>query len=302
MKKIYIVSKQTNGKHSEIASFLNKFSKNEIFFENISYSDFEFFMGKFKIGIVTDHTPTLKINNKDIDEKAIFLFRIGQYKLREIASSITLYLDRKKIENHNSLYTSISYGGKLFQNLLYAFNKLPIPATIFMTKKNLRSFYKELDKYFEFPIIMKATSSSLGRDNYLIDRKEDVLEIIKKYEEIDKEFILQEFIPHTYYYRILVLGKRKIGSVLRREMHSYSNHEDQRIFNDAPIEVDIKKVPRELKNIALKASKLLGLDVAGVDIITSKNGNHYLIETNPSPDISLNTAEGTSLYKYLVKK
>jgi glutathione synthase/RimK-type ligase-like ATP-grasp enzyme len=63
----------------------------------------------------------------------------------------------------------------------------------------------------------------------------------------------------------------------------------------------------EVGQLALKASGVLELDVAGVDIIVSADGTPYLLEVNPEPDATyynqtLSTGLPNAIADFLVKK
>jgi glutathione synthase/RimK-type ligase-like ATP-grasp enzyme len=54
---------------------------------------------------------------------------------------------------------------------------------------------------------------------------------------------------------------------------------------------DPAQVPADVADLALVATRALGLEVAGVDILRSESGQLYLAEVNPEPDITLDHLE-----------
>jgi glutathione synthase/RimK-type ligase-like ATP-grasp enzyme len=47
--------------------------------------------------------------------------------------------------------------------------------------------------------------------------------------------------------------------------------------------VKVVEVPKEVKEVAIKAKELLGMHFSGIDFILSDKGEYYLLECNPSP-------------------
>jgi len=50
--------------------------------------------------------------------------------------------------------------------------------------------------------------------------------------------------------------------------------------------VDAEKMPREMKEIAIKAAKVLDIQIAGVDILTDTQGKRWLLEANRGPGLT----------------
>ena len=54
--------------------------------------------------------------------------------------------------------------------------------------------------------------------------------------------------------------------------------------------IDVDKAPAEMKEIVIKAVKVLGLEIAGADIlIDSKTGKQWILEVNRGPGLTYDT-------------
>jgi RimK family alpha-L-glutamate ligase len=93
--------------------------------------------------------------------------------------------------------------------------------------------------------------------------------------------MLQEYIPNSGDYRVLVLGTKVLG-VMKRSSQS---KEEFRNNYSAGGKVEVAQLPEEIKQLAVKAAEVCGLMVAGVDVAFRDNDlNRPVIwEVNKGP-------------------
>ena len=124
---------------------------------------------------------------------------------------------------------------------------------------------------FNFPIIIKGSGGDRGTRVFKADNLEELENLVrdlrKSETEGGKRYMLQEFIPNDGDYRVLVLGEKVLG-VMKRSSQS----EDEFKNNySAGGKVEVADLPEEIKQLAIRAAKVCGLAVAGVDVAFRDN-------------------------------
>jgi len=153
-------------------------------------------------------------------------------------------------------------------------HKLPVPKTV-VTENPLEALkaYHELGR----DVVVKPLYGSRGFGISRL-RDEDVAKrVLSDLHFLRHVLYLQEFIHHGGKdIRILVVGDEIVASMQRVSPGWKTN-----------IALGAKPVPftpsEELANLALKACKVLGCDVAGVDVIESPSEGYLLTEVNSQP-------------------
>jgi len=162
------------------------------------------------------------------------------------------------------------------------------------------------DSSFKFPVIIKGSGGDRGtrvfRANNLAELEKLVRDLRKSETEEGKRYMLQEYIENEGDYRVLVLGEKVLG-VMKRT--SQSKNEFRNNYSVGG-KVEVADLPEEVKKLAVKAAKVCGLSVAGVDVMAknpsglrpapldrgaakemSNNPNDYVIlEVNKGPQFS----------------
>ena len=159
-----------------------------------------------------------------------------------------LVLEKAGIEVPKTIYGSLWY--------LYEQMKKPFPNPSLDRAGN----------YFSFPVIIKGSGGDRGTRVYKADNLEELEKLVrdlrKSETEDGKRYMLQEFIPNDGDFRVLVLGDRVLG-VMKR---SSQNKEEFKNNFSAGGKVEVADLPKEIKQLSVKAAKACGLAVAGVDV------------------------------------
>lgn len=153
---------------------------------------------------------------------------------------------------------------KLWQMMELTKQKIPVPWTI--------TLEHELPKEL-FPLVVKPTLGSLGIGVRLIQDQGE-WESFRKEKKVG-EWMGQEVLPPGKDYRVLVLGNKVLGVMERRaaEGKFVAN------FSQGGA-VRMVELGQKVEEIALKASRTLGLEYAGVDLMKSAKGEWRVIEVN----------------------
>ena len=295
MKKILWLSKRVNSNPSKLVKKLNLLSRKEDgndLYTQIDYQDII-----IKLDVKDNVVLANEVNILDYD---LIFFRNWR-KYQPLATALALFL-----ESHNKKFIdkaagSSKSGNKILQMMMLSLNNLPIPKSLFVVNfKNLSRIKAHLEGFLEYPYVIKAASSRLGRNNHLV---KDSKEFDNLLTNLNKKsgYLIQEFIPNSFDYRLLVLGGEvKVAERnIRGNSHIHLNNPAQGSREEF---IQLSEVP-DLIPLAIDATKLFGRQIAGVDIVVSTLTNKpYILEVNPSPGISYNhpsSTEVAELHTYL---
>lgn len=134
-----------------------------------------------------------------------------------------------------------------------------------------------VEREFSFPMVLKKSSGSQGKGVMLLrdsDHLNDVADMI----DTSKPLILQEFISksHGRDIRVIVVGGKAIGGMMRVAKKGFKSN-----FHQGGYVKPVKLSPA-MEWLAIESTRLIGLDVGGVDILID-NDTYKICEINASP-------------------
>jgi ribosomal protein S6--L-glutamate ligase len=131
------------------------------------------------------------------------------------------------------------------------------------------------------PLIVKLLEGTQGRGVVLAETKKAAESVINAFKALRANLLVQEFIKEAEGkdLRCFVIDGKVVASIQREAAPG----EFRANLHQGGTASMVKITPTE-KALAIKAAKTLGLRVAGVDIIRSKNGP-LLLEVNSSPGL-----------------
>lgn len=164
--------------------------------------------------------------------------------------------------------------------LLDHFN-LPMPKTVVLFGSE---HVEKMLKGFSFPVVVKAAYGSGGTGIFIAESKRSVMPIIEYLlKEGDKKdpIKIQEYIKESKGkdLRLFVVGKKMVAAMQR----SAKKGEFRANFHQGGSVKGIKPTEEEI-NLAIKATRHMGLNIAGVDILRTQNGP-VIIEVNSCPGL-----------------
>lgn len=131
------------------------------------------------------------------------------------------------------------------------------------------------------PVIIKLIEGTQGLGVVLAETKSAAESVIQAFQGLKANILVQEFIKEAEGtdIRCFVVGEKVVGSMLRkgREGEFRSN-----VHRGGSAEA-IKITPEE-RSTAVRAARIMGLNVAGVDILRSNHGP-LVMEVNSSPGL-----------------
>jgi len=107
------------------------------------------------------------------------------------------------------------------------------------------------------------------------------------------DLLIQPYIEsNSTDYRIFVVGNKVAAAMKRKGSGIEFRSNVAKGGNGEKIEPT-----KEMKQMAIKATKILGLDYAGVDIIKDKNGKNMIVEVNSNPGLEIEKITDTKYSK-----
>jgi ribosomal protein S6--L-glutamate ligase len=138
-----------------------------------------------------------------------------------------------------------------------------------------------IDKLGGAPIVIKLLESTHGVGVILAESRTTAVSLTETFYKLNRPVLLQEFIREANGsdIRAFVVGKKIVASMLREAPEGEFRSNLHRGAKAMPIHLT-----REEEGIVLKAAQLMGLQIAGVDILRSLKGP-LVIEVNASPGL-----------------
>jgi len=168
---------------------------------------------------------------------------------------------------------------KLAAHQILVRHRIPMPKTAFASSP--KDTNNLIDLTGGSPLILKLLESSQGKGVVLAESQKAASAVIGAFRGLDANFITQEFIKEAggSDIRCLVIGRKVVAAMMR-------SAQPGEFRSNLHAGGTAKKVEatKEEKEIAIKAARTLGLNVAGVDIIRTDQGPKVL-EVNSSPGL-----------------
>ena len=201
-----------------------------------------------------------------------------------LAASTFLQRHNKPFMGHETL--NILCSTKIGEMVRLSDSGVPLPRTFMSSTTGTLARFKQ-NPPFAYPFIAKAADTFGGQMNYLIHNYKELKEALQANK--GQFFVLQEFIPNKFDYRVLIMGG-EIKLLMKRSRDAKSDTHLNNTSAGAEGEfVPISDLTDQMQADALKAADLtLRSDFAGVDlIINSETGEHYVLEVNEAPAIQM---------------
>jgi len=275
MKKILVLVDVASLSKRKLVRYLNKNSKGLYVASLCSFSDlfFEIKTGKVKI----------MAKNNDLSKfDLVFVRRAGRYV--RLMGAISKYLDYKKIAFIDPAFREIGMSmDKASSAIRLALKKVPMPDTYFCFRHAIVKNKEKIIKKLGFPIIAKAVNSQRNKNIFILRDESDFEKLLKKSK---KEFIFQRFIDIEKEFRLLIMGNC-VRVLEKKSVRNYKKIKVEYLDPDEPsVFLKLDTVCDKINEIALKSTKVLNLDIAGVDVAIEKNTNkNFVIEVNKGPGI-----------------
>lgn len=273
MKKILILVSDITSKDEVVVNYLNNNLKTVIkTFKDISF--------KIDSGNIQCFCEGADLKEFDL----VYFRKTGSFF--NVVSSVAEFLSMNKRKFIDESFINVSpLGNKLLNTLKLARANLPVVPSYFVSKANLVKEGSEIAKQIGFPVYIKNLSGHKRVGIFIANSKEDFKKTLKIG---GGGFLLQKQIKIKEEYRVVVMGD-KVAAIHIEEKRRTKNNEilvDDGESTGGWVKSDI--VNSALLEAAVKATKVLNLNISGVDMCIEENTNKiYIIEVNRLPGFTL---------------
>lgn len=155
-------------------------------------------------------------------------------------------------------------------------HQLPVPNTSLAGK--LVSISEQLNQY-DFPIITKILNGSQGNGVMLFEKRTNAKSVLSTLSQLNEPYLCQQFIEESKGrdIRAFVIGDKVVAAMQRIG----AVDEFRANLHQGGVAQPIQLTEQEQK-IIVKAAKVIGLDIAGVNILQTHKGM-VILEVNASP-------------------
>lgn len=177
------------------------------------------------------------------------------------------------------------------------------PKTLIIHENNTGQVKAEIG----FPVVLKSPDSTFS---YGVKKAEDEQAYIPMIQEMLKYsdlVIAQEYLPSDYDWRITILDHQPLFAcryyMAKGHWQIYNWHAHKKNEKDGYVDaVAIEEVPEKIMKMALRAAKLMGEGLYGIDL-KEVNGRAMVIEINDNPNIDAGIEDayyGKKIYKKII--
>ncbi len=268
--KIWILEKKTDFKSYTSNRFKEVAKKMNIDLKLIAPDDIDL--------IVTKEDKRSIIYKGNVINLPDFLIpRIGT--ITYYALAIIRQLERFGVFVLNSSQSMEISKDKLSTLQLLSTKNIPVPKTM------LARFPFDIsmvEKEFSYPIIVKTVVGSRGMGVFCVENRnklKDLINLLEISKDPKTNLILQEFISTSRGkdIRVIIIGGRAIGAMLRKS----SDGSFKANYSSGGL-VENYEINPTIEWLAVESAKIVGLDIAGVDILFDKY-SYKVCEINSYP-------------------
>ncbi|CAM3024555.1 RimK family protein [Vibrio ordalii] len=176
---------------------------------------------------------------------------------------------------------------KVFLTELLQRNKVPAPKGVILQSFD-EQWKSNVMQELSFPMVLKIPDGAFSRGVVKVRDEQELEREAGALFEKSALILAQAFMPTDFDWRIGVMNRQAIFAckymMSRGNWQIYQHHNSGRVSSGGFETLDLKQVPKNVVDVALKASNLIGSGLYGVDL-KEIDGQVYVIEVNDNPSI-----------------
>ena len=222
--------------------------------------------------------PDLHFRNKPIGEYDAILPRIGA-SITYFGTSVVRQFEQMDVYTPNSANGIINSRDKLRSLQILSRHDIGIPHTSFV--RDRRDVLPAIERIGGAPVIIKVLEGTQGVGVILAENNKIAEAIVETLQSARQNVLIQKFVAESKGkdIRAFVVGDRVIAAMRRtaqgQEFRSNVHRGGQ---------AEAIKLPEDYRVAAVRAAQIMGLRVAGVDMLESNTGPQ-IMEVNSSPGL-----------------
>lgn len=240
--------------------------------------------------IIIDHTkchlimekakPAISLGTTIIKDVDVIIPRIGA-SVTQYGSAVIRQFDLLGIPSILSSPALIRSRDKLRSLQIISKSGIGIPKSVFARHPKADDVKQLIQEVGGTPVILKLLEGTHGTGVIKADSISSAKSAVEAFSGIKQDLIVQEFIQEANGkdIRAFVVNGEVVGAMERSGQGDEFRSNLHKGGVARPIELD-----KKVKSLAIEATRLLGLTVAGVDLLLSSRGP-LVIEVNSSPGL-----------------
>ena len=215
----------------------------------------------------------LRVRGQPLSPVEAVIPRIGAF-MPDLGLSLLRFFERQGVRTLNGSQAIAHSRDKYETRATLLDLGLPVPRTIYV--KDLDQISSSLDELGVDQVVLKPREGTQGRGVILAESRSSAASILESLLYLNREVLLEEYFAETRGcdLRLLVLGSEVVAAARRRAAEGDFRSNLHQGGQLEPIEVD-----PDVGELARRATRGLGLEVAGVDILETHRGP-VLLEVN----------------------
>ena len=184
---------------------------------------------------------------------------------------------------------------KLLASQILAKNGIKIPTTAYV--RDLYDVETAIERVGGLPCIIKVSEGTQGQGVFLRHTLREAMNLVEALLLTGKAVLIQQYISesHGKDIRALVVGDRVVAAMRRR-----ARGREFRSNFHLNGTIEAVELSEEYVNVARRAARVLGLNIAGVDLLEGADGP-LVLEVNSSPGLQgIETASGVNVAGHII--
>lgn len=228
--------------------------------------------------LITKGEPRLFYKTRRLEKFDAILPRIG-IKQTFYGLAVVRQFEMMGTYCVNSSYAIARSRDKLRCLQLLCRHNVGLPPTAFIKKPE--QITKVIDMLGGPPVIVKLLEGTQGKGVILADSQAAASSVIEAFHGIDEQILIQQFVAQSEGtdIRAIVVGGEVVAAMRRYALKGEFRANLHRGGRAEPIKLD-----KQYQRTAIRAAKILGLHIAGVDMLMTEKGP-MVLEVNSSPGL-----------------
>ena len=204
--------------------------------------------------------------------------RIG-HSITKHGVSVLRHLEQLEVWTANTSQGILQSRDKLHSSQILARNRIPTPRTAYV--RDMKDIERAIEAAGGLPVVVKVTQGTQGQGVFLRHTLHETKNLVQGLLVTGKAVLIQEYIAesHGKDIRALVVGG-KVVACMRRKARGREFRSNYHLNGT----VEKVNLSPEYEEVACRAARVLGLNIAGVDLLEGNDGP-LVLEVNSSPGL-----------------
>lgn len=228
--------------------------------------------------VVEGRTRRIRVGHEDLPHYDAILPRIGA-SVTDYGLAVVKHFETMGSRIVNGSRAIAESRDKMRSLQVLSEARLRVPTTVLC--RGSRALKPALETVGGTPVVLKVLRGTQGVGVMLLQSPVGVESVMDTLHTLEEDVIIQEYLKEGAGrdYRAFVVGGQLVAAMMRKAARGEFRSNIHRGGEGMPV-----KFPPSYKRAALRACQVLGLTVAGVDLMESPEGP-TIIEVNSSPGV-----------------